>query len=989
MEDNLQTILLVEDEAINAMLARKILEKNGYNVIISHNGEKAIDAVKQNPMINLVLMDIDLGTGIDGTEAAVQILKNYDLPLVFLSSHTEPEIVEKTEGITSYGYIVKNSGETVLIASIKMAFRLFDEKKRVKQHEKELETTTTALQISETGVRKRLKAILDPDSDISSLSLTDILDIPQIQAMMGKFYELTGILSAVLDLSGNILVAVGWQDICTKFHRCHPETLKNCVESDTELSKGVKAGEFKLYKCKNNLWDMVTPIEIYGKHMGNIFFGQFFFEDEIPDRKFFIEQARRFNFAEKEYLTALDKVPRFSKKQVETAMSFIAGLTDIISTMSFRTIQLARKITEQQRTEEILREGEAYIKSIFRAAPTGIGVVIDRVLVQVNEKICELTGYSRDELLGQSARILYPSDKEYKYVGEEKYRQIRDNGTGTVETQWMKKNGEIIDVLLRSTQLGIENLKKGVTFTALDITENKRSEKTLKLKTEELAAVIEEQEATNEELIAAMEELEAANEEIISSNEELMGKEKTLLIEKNNNENLIHSLKERIKEISCLFSISRDMNRGLSIEKFCENIINYIPRAFQFPEITVPYIELEGKIFAGKNYKSSLGNKIESEIKLSNESIGRISVYYTEEEPFIIPEEQNLVNSIAETLAVQVQHVKDSTALHESEELYRSIFNDHVAVKLMIDPQTGYIIDANKAAAKFYGWPVEELKRMNISQINTLPLEEVNKEIEKAINLKRIQFKFKHRIADGTVKDVEIYSCGLEVKGKTVLHSIIHDITYRTKAEETIESLLKEKELLLRETHHRVKNNMNTLHALLYLQAEEQHDPVSKRIINEAAARVKGMMILYDKLYRSINITESEAEQFFSELINEIIKIYNTGGPVKTEVKIPGLNIKSKILSTLGIIINELTVNSLKYAFSGINEGLISLSAEEDEDTIKIIYRDNGIGLPENFAIDNSKGFGMYLINMLLEIIGGTINFQESEGAEFIIEISK
>ena len=307
----------------------------------------------------------------------------------------------------------------------------------------------------------------------------------------------------------------------------------------------------------------------------------------------------------------------------------------------------------------------------------------------------------------------------------------------------------------------------------------------------------------------------------------------------------------------------------------------------------------------------------------------------------------------------------------------------------MIDPETGNIIDANKAAAEFYGWPVEELKKMNISQINTLPLEKIHEEMERARNLKQIQLKFKHRIADGTVKDVEVYTCRLEFKCKTVLQSIIHDITDRTKAEETIESLLNEKELILRETHHRVKNNMNTLHALLYLQADEQKDPVSKKIINEAAARVKEMMILYDKLFRSVNTPESGAELFFTELINEIIKIYNTGGPVKTEVKIPGLNIKSKILSTLGIIINELTVNSLKYAFSGINEGLISLSAEENKDTIKIIYRDNGIGLPENFAIDNSKGFGMYLINMLLEIIGGTINFQESEGAEFIIEISK
>lgn len=546
MNMNRTTILLVEDEAINAIVGKKTLEKYGYDVIISNSGEKAVDLVNKTSGIDLILMDIDLGSGIDGTEAAVEILKEHDLPLVFLSSHTEPEVVEKTEGITSYGYIVKNSGETVLIASIKMAFRLFAEKEIVKLHEKELQTSAEALKISESAVRNRLKAITDPESDMGKLQLADIIDVPQLQSMMEKFHQLTGILSAVLDLSGNILVAVGWQDICTKFHRCNPETLKNCLESDTELSKGVKLGEFKLYKCRNNLWDMVTPIEVSGRHMGNVFFGQFFFEDEVPDKEIFINQAHQFGFDKAEYLAALDRVPRLSRSSVESAMEFIARLTDLISTMSFRTIQLARIITEQKRNEEILREGESYVKSIFRAAPTGIGVVVDRVLVQANDRICELSGYSRDELLGQSARILYPSDKEYEFVGTEKYRQIQEKGTGTVETRWQRKDGTIIQVLLSSTPLDMANLKKGVTFTALDITERKFNEELVKSKSEDLSAAMEELETTNEELIATMEELEAANEELIITNEELQENERRLLVAQKENEILIKKITDSL-----------------------------------------------------------------------------------------------------------------------------------------------------------------------------------------------------------------------------------------------------------------------------------------------------------------------------------------------------------------------------------------------------------------------------------------------------------
>lgn len=648
------TILLVEDEVINAIVGKKTLEKYGYNVVVSNSGEKAVEIVKKTPGIDLILMDIDLGSGIDGTEAAEQILKDKDLPLVFLSSHTEPEVVEKTEGITSYGYIVKNSGETVLMASIKMAFRLFAEKEIVKLHEKELQASTEALKISESGVRNRLKAITDPESDVGDLKLADIIDVPQLQAMMEKFHQLTGILSAVLDLSGNILVAVGWQDICTKFHRCNPETLKNCFESDTELSKGVKLGEFKIYKCRNNLWDMVTPIEISGKHMGNVFFGQFFFDDEVPERELFLNQARQFGFDESEYLAALDRVPRLSRNAVETAMEFIARLTDLVSTMSFRTIQLARIITEQKRTEEILREGESYIRSIFRAAPTGIGVVVDRVLVQVNDLICEISGYTRDELLGQEARFLYPSDGEYEFVGKEKYRQIKEKGTGTVETLWQRKDGKIIHVLLSSTPLDMTDLKKGVTFTALDITEQKRNENLIKTKSEDLAAAMEELESTNEELIAAMEELEATNEELISANEELQENEKRLLVSQNENEILISKLQERIKEITCIFKTAEEIQKNTTTDEFCSKTISYLTDAFQFPEITVPVIKINDQVYTSDKFTSHLSRYLHSDIKLQDKPCGSLRVYYTEDKPFLIPEEQDLVNNIAELIGAKI-----------------------------------------------------------------------------------------------------------------------------------------------------------------------------------------------------------------------------------------------------------------------------------------------------------------------------------------------
>lgn len=141
MNNNKKLILLVEDDFLVAMLEKKELEGKGYEVIHAATGEKAISIIaKDDSGIDLVLMDIDLGPGIDGTQAAQKILECRYIPIVFLSSHTDPEIVERTEKITSYGYVVKNSGIIVLDASIKMAFKLFNANRSLKESEKRYRT---------------------------------------------------------------------------------------------------------------------------------------------------------------------------------------------------------------------------------------------------------------------------------------------------------------------------------------------------------------------------------------------------------------------------------------------------------------------------------------------------------------------------------------------------------------------------------------------------------------------------------------------------------------------------------------------------------------------------------------------------------------------------------------------------------------------------------------------------------------------------------
>ena len=140
---------------------------------------------------------------------------------------------------------------------------------------------------------------------------------------------------------------------------------------------------------------------------------------------------------------------------------------------------IVRDITERKQIENLAGEREAKLMSIFRASPIAIGLVSNRVLLQVNDKMCEMTGYTEDELVGRDARILYQNDKEYEYVGRVKYEQIHEHRTGTLETKWKCKDYRIIDVILSSTPLDPSDLSKGVTFTALDITDRKLAENAL------------------------------------------------------------------------------------------------------------------------------------------------------------------------------------------------------------------------------------------------------------------------------------------------------------------------------------------------------------------------------------------------------------------------------------------------------------------------------------------------------------------------------
>ena len=204
---------------------------------------------------------------------------------------------------------------------------------------------------------------------------------------------------------------------------------------------------------------------------------------------------------------------------------------------------------------------------------------------------------------------------------------------------------------------------------------------------------------------------------------------------------------------------------------------------------------------------------------------------------------------------------KAEEVLRKSEQAFRNLFDNHAAVKLIIDPGTGRIIAANKAAEEFYGWPCDTLTQMSIDQINTKSLDEIKALMGDAKKQERIYFEFQHRLADGSIRDVEVFSSGVEMNGQYYLHSIVHDITEQKKAKKDMEELriqnwhLKKHESLSRMAgaiSHHFNNHLMAIMGNLELSLKliEREESPLKYVMKsmqlaQKAAKVNGLMLTY------------------------------------------------------------------------------------------------------------------------------------------------
>ncbi|KJR42092.1 PAS domain S-box [Candidatus Magnetoovum chiemensis] len=333
--------------------------------------------------------------------------------------------------------------------------------------------------------------------------------------------------------------------------------------------------------------------------------------------------------------------------------------------------------------------------------------------------------------------------------------------------------------------------------------------------------------------------------------------------------------------------------------------------------------------------------------------------------------------------------IKVEEAIRESEKNFRFLVENSVDSIYLLDIN-GKILDVNQVACSILGYERSELLEMNFFKIEiTLNSEQYK---NKWMSIKQGNFysyEGLHRRTDGTTYPVDVrFGMFEREKDVMVILAFARDITERKRMEQSILASLKEKEVLLREVHHRVKNNMQIIISLIKLQAEYISDTGTREMFYESRDRIKSMALVHESLHQSKNLSSINAYDYISKLVNNLY--YTYGAKMKNisiNIDVEHISITIDTAIPVGLIINELLSNALKYAFTDSARGIITVRfCETGMDLFELIIQDNGIGIPKNVDIRNMKTLGLQLVSDLVDgQLGGQIILDRRKGAKFTI----
>lgn len=520
--------------------------------------------------------------------------------------------------------------------------------------------------------------------------------------------------------------------------------------------------------------------------------------------------------------------------------------------------------------------------------------------------------------------------------------------------------------------------------------------KELQAKEEYLHTTNEELETTNEELKSSNEEMQSVNEELQSTNEELETSKEEL---QSVNEELSTVNAELHAKVADLSRINNDMNNLIAGTGIATVFVDHQQRILRYtPAAThiINLIQTDAGRPIGHIVSNLLGyNNLSRDVQVVLETLipkeldvqAKDGSWYTMR---IIP--YRTMDNVIEGAVINFVNITESKKIEDdlimSETRYRLLFESAKDGILILDAETGMIVDVNPSLTELLGYSEEELVEKAIWEIGCFKDILANK--EKFLELQEKKFiryeDLPLETSSGRKINVEFVSNVYMVENEKVIQCNIRDISERKRAQEETKNQLKEKEILLREVHHRIKNNFATLRNLLQLQLDETKNSVVISAFQDAIGRIDSMLVLYEKLLHTEGYREISVKEYIESLLDSVQRVFSNGSQVRIEKEIDDFQGDTGLIFSLGVIINEVITNSMKYGFEKRAEGVIRVTLNKNESHVVLTIQDNGTGLKQGFNLEKSTGFGLMLVKMMSQQIKGNVRMESEKGTKFILE---
>lgn len=630
---------------------------------------------------------------------------------------------------------------------------------------------------------------------------------------------------------------------------------------------------------------------------------------------------------------------------------------------------IAKDVTDKVVAEQQLQERERILSTLFNHLP-GMAYrckTDEHWTMEIISKGCEnITGYTRDELIyGRKVRfndLIHPDYK--KYSGRELLEEIAEDGTFSFEykiiakdgsERWVWDQGEVV----RNSNGEIVAMEGYMA----DLTERKNSEKQ-KLRAQLAEEANKELEEEIKKRITAQEELAKAQEltnSIIDSSLDMI---------------MAADNKGKITQVSPsvvrTFGYDKDELIGqngsilYSSEEHFHKVVKSLEETGEFSG-EVENIAKNGEIFV--SYLSAAILKDKNGKEIGSMGVSRDITQLKEAERELKMQTTKL-ESIFESSANMMIYTIDSKFRITS---YNSKFLELSKTTFGLDIGLGddFLKAIKSNVKKSYH---EQLENFYLDAVNGKALEFEGPMIDKHGEVIWIETFLSPIIVDEHISEI---SC------------LAHEITDKKNSERQLKESLSEKEVLLKEVHHRVKNNLQVISSILNLQSSYVKDNNTLNILRESQNRIKSMSFIHESLYQNTNFSSIRFSEYIDNLSRNLVQTYAFGKNIDLETDLEPVEVSLDQAIPCGLILNELISNALKYAFIGRSEGSVKLSLQQKNKMVTISVVDNGIGMPMNFDVDNADSLGLQLVYTLIDQLEGTINVDTQKGTKYLITFVK